>query len=201
MPEFPEREDKRQARRRPSTTGGPNPQAEMSTWRKKLQLSRLKFDDVAKDIFLAELSCHGRKGDAAAAAGVTAQTVRDHAKIDPEFAEALEVALESYRDLVVDHAQDLLLNGTIVRRFDQKGHVVEERVEYPIALLLAELKRVDHSYRDKAGAPEPAAGENEDDPTVGGVILLPADMDEGDWIREQMAKNATRTPPEGAEPD
>jgi hypothetical protein len=161
--------DKPDRKRAPgsSTTGKvTNVPADQSSWRVKLQQSRIKFDDEQKEICLAELEEHGLKGRAADAAGVSPNTVLNHLDIDPDFAERYEKAIDHYRDKVVNHVGKLALEGTEVRKYDKKGNIIEEKIEYNSQIVLAEAKRVEPAYRDKQTVDLNAG--------VGGVVVVPA---------------------------
>ena len=60
----------------------------------------VSFDDERRMEYLLALAAGGRKGDAAAFAGVTPRTVTRHRNDDEEFAELEEAALEFFRDKV-----------------------------------------------------------------------------------------------------
>lgn len=172
-------------RKRPSSTGKvKNVRADQSNWRKKLQTSRLKFDDDQKAVYLEEFAKHGRKADAAKVAGVSFQTVGNHRENDPEFAEAEAAALEVYRSRLIDHHQTLLFEGELHQRFDKDGNLVESKRVYPIQLISMELKKHDQGYREK---------QTVDLHHAGGVMVAPAEMTPEEWVKSQMEKNKTRT--------
>ncbi len=151
-----------------SSTGKTRPRSDQIGWRVKLQQSRLKFDDDQKQIFLQELALHGLKGRASEAAGVCPNTVSKHIKNDPEFEAAVNESVESYRDKFVDHAMTLAYDGIEVKKYNKDGDLVEERRDYPIPLILAELKRVEPGYRDKQTIDLNARG---------GVLVVPEAVD------------------------
>lgn len=136
-------------------------------WRVKIVSQREKLDDRAKGVFLAEYGEHGRIGHAAAAAGVTAQTVRRHMEHDPEFAEACVAAEHSYRDRLLEHHQNLVFEGTTKVTYDRQGNVVSEEKIYPIRLIELELKAHDERYREKRDI---------DVKVSGGVLIAPAEV-------------------------
>ena len=85
----------------PSSTGKvSNVRADQTNWRRKMQQSRLKFDDDQKERYIECLRATGLKGRAAEFAGVCRQAVQNHRENDPEFVEAADDALEAYRDVV-----------------------------------------------------------------------------------------------------
>ncbi len=138
-----------------------------------LMSEKVKFDDGAKAIFLSQLADHGRLGTAARASGVTIGTVTRHIKKDTEFAELTIEALACYKDELIAHHQDLVFNGVIKKTFDRDGKVISETTEYPIQLIMMELRKHDEGYRDKK---ELAVNHR------GGVMVAPAEMKSiADW--------------------
>ncbi len=172
--------------RRECTTKA-NPEVDQSTWRIKLRASMITFDDKAKEIYLDEFASHGRKKHAADAAGVSLHLVRSHLKNDPEFAKAHDEACESYRDQFVEHAVgNLATKGSPVMAATKDGTIYEVRRDYPIPIVILELRRVDPTYRDK----------QEIDITSGGSVLVaPAHMTPTEWVADQNRKNAERMNP------
>lgn len=156
-------------------------------WREIVRMSRIKFDDKSKDIFLKEFAKWGSMGEAAAAAGVTTGTVRRHIDEDEDFAEALLVQEEEYRDKLISHHQNLLFNGTLKEHYDRNGMLVSRETIYPIRLIEMELKKHDKGYRDKH---EIAVNHS------GGVLIAPAEVvDIDDWEnRFSKAKDVTPKP-------
>jgi hypothetical protein len=142
---------KKAERKQPSSTGKVvNVEADQSKWRVKLQQSRLKFDDDQKQIYLAEYAVHGRKGDAARAAGVCLETVRQHMNNDEEFVLAREEAFETYRDKYIGKVVgDLSLEGVLKETLDKEGNVIKIERVYPTPIQILEMKRLDPDYRDK----------------------------------------------------
>lgn len=174
---------------KPKRSGAPkrNPKVDTTTWRRKLQASRIKFDDVAKEIFLGAFRLNNLKMRAADQAGVALATVNEHLKNDPDFASAYDEAVAVWRDFVVDKAiVKIALEGNERRRKDKEGNVIEEWTEHPVPLLLAELKRVDHGFRESSTL---------DVNTGGGVLIAPSDMEPADWLALQREKNESRKSP------
>lgn len=153
-------------------------------WRTVIRMSREKFDETAKGIFLEEFAKWGRMGEAASAAGVSTQTVRKHMEEDEDFAEALMIQEEDYRTKLISHHQNLLFNGVTKRRYDKEGNVVEETQEYPIRLIELELKKHDKGYRDK---------QQLEIEHKGGVLVTPAEVGTvDDWEKRfGAAKDVT----------
>lgn len=173
-----------------STTGRINPVVDQSGWRKKLQQSRIKFDDQQKTIFLRAFAKDNLKFRAAEKAGVSLRTIKNHYENDPEFAELFDAAVDSYRDQIVDHHRGLVLDGEIHKRFNGKGEIIEEKHVYPIRLIELELKRVDHEFRERSSV---------DLTHAGGVMIAPAEVTPEKWIEEQEEANAAKDAPEGVD--
>lgn len=140
--------------------------------RRRLGVEQTVFTDELKAAFLEEMAEHGRLQTACAAVGISQTTVRKHREIDEVFAELYAEALDTYRDRLVGHHQDLVFNGTTRRSYDRNGNVVSEEQIYPIRLIELELKKVDPAYRDKQ-----EIGVN----VTGGVFLAPANHTIEDW--------------------
>lgn len=157
---------------------------EIGDWRRRIKMSRIKFGEAEKGIFLETYRKWGRMGEAAAAAGVSTQTVRKHIDEDEDFAEALLMAEEEYREKLIGHHQDLVFNGTIKKSYDRNGNLVSEETVYPIRLIELELKKHDQGYREKQ---ELAVNHS------GGVLVAPADMGSiEDWEKKfSSMKNVT----------
>lgn len=135
------------SRRRMEITRDIDP--ETGQWRHRIQRAKYVFDDIAKGIFLEEYQKWGRLADAAAAAGVTPQTVRKHEEDDEEFAYAVKMCEDTYRDRIVAHHQDLVFNGVEKNSYDREGNLVSTEIKYPERLIELELKRHDKGYREK----------------------------------------------------
>jgi hypothetical protein len=180
-PNLPEGKDTKAGKKRKSTTGGRGPRnVNQATWRRKMQESRLKFDDDAKQRFLDDFAEHGLMWHAANAAGVHVTTVGGHLDNDPEFMQAFQEAKAQYADNIVAHHRRLCLKGVeepIVGGPD-KDEVIAHKVTYPTNLIAMELKRMEPEYKDKT----------EVDMTVnGGVLVAPSQMTPAEWT-EKFAK-------------
>lgn len=161
---------------------------ETGEWRSIIRMSRDKFDERAKGIFLRVYEEWGRMGEAAAAAGVTSQTVRHHIKNDEEFAEALLAVEDSYHDKLIGHHQNLVFNGTTKESFDRNGNLVSREQIYPIRLIELELKKHDAGYRDKQ--------EIEVNHT-GGVLIAPPEVASVDDWEKRFSGAKDITPRSG----
>lgn len=155
-------------------------------WRSRIRMSRDKFDEQAKGVFLEEYSKWGRMGEAAAAAGVTSQTVRAHLEKDEEFGEAMLIAEEEYRDKLISHHQNLVFNGTEKKSYDRNGNLISTETIYPIRLIELELKKHDHGYREKQ---EVAINHS------GGVLVAPAEVGSIDDWEKRFTEARDVTPP------
>lgn len=164
---------------------------ETGEWREVIRMSRRKFDnDFAKGRFLEQYARWGRIGEAAAAAGVSTQTVRKAMEDDEEFAEAVMIAEEAYREKLIAHHQDLVFNGTEKITYNKEGAIVGTEKIYPIRLIELELKKHDKGYRDK---------QEVDITHKGGVLIAPAEMNTIDDWEKRFAQAKTISPPEEEE--
>lgn len=162
-------------------------------WRTVVRFSRRKFDnDWAKQIFLETYQKWGRIGEAAAAAGVSTQTVRKACEDDEEFAEAVMMAEEAYHEKLIAHHQDLVFNGTEKVSYDRNGNVVSREQIFPIRLIELELKKHDKGYREK---------QEVDITHKGGVLVAPAEMGSIDDWEKRFQKAKVISPPIEEEED
>ena len=150
----PSREAATGKKARASTTGGAGPRnVDMSGWRKKLQDTRIKFDDDAKAIFLRVFATTGRVTDACDASHITFGTYRSHLKNDLEFAEAFLEAKERYKDRVHEQADMLMYKGVkrpvIGRVGENQDGIIAYEKKYSESLLAMELRRTNPEYREK----------------------------------------------------
>lgn len=156
-------------------------------WRTVVRMSRTKFDDEAKARFLAVYARWGRMGEAASAAGVSSQTVRKALEEDEDFAEAMLIQEEEYKEKLIAHHQDLVFNGVEKNRYDKDGNLIETSRDYPIRLIELELKKHDKAYRDK---------QELEINHKGGVLVAPAEVGSvDDWEKRfGEAKDVTPGP-------
>jgi len=181
LPAPKKRKTKKNGEPHPTTTGKPNPIADQTNWRNKLQQSRLKFDDGQKKVYCEALAEHGLKGRAAETAGVCRQLVANHLENDPDFLDAVSEAVDRYRDKRVEKAMELAFDGIEVKKYNKDGDLIETRRDHPIRLIEMELKRVEPGYREK---------QTVDMNFTGGVLVAPAEMTPEDWIAAEQANNA-----------
>lgn len=161
---------------------------ETGEWRTKIRFSRRVFNEREKGIFLNEYQKWGRMGESAAAAGVSPQTVRKAMEEDEDFANAVWLCEEAYRDKLIGHHQDLVFNGTEKVNYDRNGNIVSRETVYPVRLIELELKKHDKGYRDR---------QEVDITHKGGVLIAPAEVGSiDDWEKRfAQAKDVTTPGP------
>jgi len=137
---------------RESNVGTTAPVVDDSNWRVKVvRRNRIKFDDKAKERYLAELARTGRRWAAEDAAGVGHTTVSEHRKNDPEFAEACDEAVEAYATRGLMKIETEALDGQEVTRFDpETGAVVQVERRFETRLREMFLKRYDQGYNERS---------------------------------------------------
>lgn len=105
-----------------------------------------KFTDGVKEIYLKELAATGLRVKSAHTCGVTMLTVRNHLDDDPEFAEAYEEALDTYKETVRQEVHRRSIEGwdepvfyqgrqALVQLFDDDGKMVMENAWVPEEVL------------------------------------------------------------------
>lgn len=149
-------------------------------------MSRVKFTDEAKGVFLNEYRKWGRMTDSAHAAGVSPQTVRKHMEDDEDFGEAVMHAADEYKDKLISHQQNLVFNGTLKENYDRNGNLVSREQIFPIRLIELELKKHDDGYREKK--------EIEMTHKTGGVLLAPGESGSVDDWEKRWANAKDVTP-------
>lgn len=108
----------------------------------------MKFNDKARDIVLGSLRLDGQRRLAAAAAGVTWATVRNHRDKDAAFKEQLEDAFHAYHESLEVEAVRRGRGGVEQEVFHQ-GIVVGTRTVYSDSLLAVLLKARQPGFADK----------------------------------------------------
>ena len=171
---------------RKSTKGVGTPVADMSNWRKKLRAD-IKFDYPLKLRFLEEMLRHGKRMLAAATCDISMQTVRDHIKIDPDFATLFDEVLQERADRVTRQLEEEALAGFKEPIFDREGNKVGEKQVYETPLRLAMLRRYDPEYKDRS---EVVHG------GVVGVLIAPAQLSPQQWMAQETERNAHRVEPD-----
>lgn len=183
------------SKHRPKTAARHAKRADQSTWRTKLQAARIKFDDAAKERYLTVLGQTGFKSRACMAAGVTRQTVAQHVENDPDFAEAVEEALDRYQARFMEHWDELVYEGVeepIIGGKDRDEVIAHKRV-YPINLIAMEARRVEPGFKERSEV---------DIKGGGGVLVVPANAAPDEWAKIVEGNNANTVqpdPPEAAQ--
>lgn len=181
-----------QTKKRPNKAARDAARADQSTWRHKMQAARLKFDDKAKDRYLTVLAATGFKSRAAMAAGVSRATVDNHLEADPDFAEAVQEALDNYHARFMEHWETLVYEGTeepIIGGPDRDEVVATKRI-YPINLIAMEARRVEPGFKERSEIDLKGGG---------GVLVVPANASPDEWQKIVEGQNATTVQPDPPE--
>jgi len=180
------------SKHRPKTAARHAARADQTNWRTKLQAARLKFDDAAKERYLTVLAATGFKTRAAKAAGVSCQTVATHVENDPDFAEAMQGALEDYHARFMEHWDRLVYEGTeepIIGGKD-KDEVVATKTVFPTNLIAMEARRVEPGFKERSEV---------DIKGGGGVLVVPANASQDEWQKIVEGRNAETVQPDPPE--
>jgi hypothetical protein len=147
----------------------------------------VKFDADRKQRFLAFFEQHGLFYQAAAAAGVSGQCVRDHLKADADFKAAFDEAEGAFKDRVEQEVQRRAVEGYdeyvtckdgLVK--DEQGNPVMQR-RYSDKLLELFIKRLrPEAFRENRAA-QVAVNVNT------GVLLIPAGQTAEQWQAQQTS--------------
>lgn len=156
-------------------------------WRERIKMSRKLLDDHLKGVFLQEYAKWGRIADAAAKIAVVPGLIKEEMKRDQEFAEAVLLAEEAYRDKLIRHHQNLVFHGTMKRTYGKDGSLVSEEQIFPIRLIELELKKHDAGYRDKQEVEMKVSG---------GVMIAPAEVASIDDWEKKFAQMKVISPSE-----
>lgn len=177
---------------RESNVGTSKPVVDDSNWRvKATRRNRIKFDDAAKERYLAQLRETGRRWAAEDAAGVGRTTVDAHKRNDPVFAEACEEAADDYATRGLMKIETEALEGSLETRYDpETGGVVSETRRYETRLREMFLKRYDPGYNERKHV--------EFSGQVGVLVTAPIQSME-DWTR--MTEAHDRASAEAQNPD
>jgi hypothetical protein len=156
-------------------------------WRKRIQASKLKFDDTQKSIYLNVLAKTGRKNQAAQAAGVCTTQVLRHRDNDPDFELAFQEAMGKYHDKVHTLAYKLMdgIKEPIVGGKD-KDQIVAYKLVHATNLLAMEMRRVNPEYKERAEVEHTGGG---------GVLLAPAGISPQDFAKAEEERNKNKTEP------
>lgn len=155
-----------------------------------------ELDDDKKGRFLAIFARTGRMFQAARGARTTGRRIQaaldpeNKTEYDPEFAAAFWEAEGYYRDIIMEQAYRMAVEGIAEPVFGgkYKDRVVGYTRRFSPQLLLAELKRVNAEYRDRAKM----------DVTVRhGVLVVPANMTAEEWEEKYSPVKKQIEPPPG----
>lgn len=148
------------------TNYGPDRDKPVANWRKKVR--RTKFDDKAKERFLKNYAEHFQRGKAAEAAGVCLETVKQHEKNDPEFANAIEACRQAYADRVEAQMVKVAIEGIeepIIGGKD-RDEIVGHKKIIATNILAMMAKRANPEYKEKS--------ELDLNHNGGGVLVVPS---------------------------
>lgn len=178
---------------RESNVGTSKPVVDDSNWRVKAQRKhRIKFDDKAKQRYLEALRESGRRWQAEEAAGVARSTVDHHKEIDPEFAEACDVAAEEYAARGLAKIERDAIEGHVEKRYDpMTGNLVSEVPRFETQLRVKFLERYEREYNPKHQVEHSGA--------VGGIVTIPGVAALADWeeaVRKHDRENAKSQSPD-----
>lgn len=149
---------------------------------------RSVFDDEAKIRFVELLSKYGIKTKVAKAIGICPMTYRNHEKNDPDFAEAMELAMDVFRDSIEETIIDRAIHGW-VEPVVSAGKVVAKVRKFDNRLLEFLAKRHIPAYREK---------QQVDVNVSGGVLVAPAPpQNQEDWQRQFSGSPAALPDGEG----
>ena len=119
-------------------------------WRHKSRVVGQMDDDQMATALTVYAQC-GRKATAAMAAGVTVVTLRNYQDSDPDFAVAMEEALDIYRDTITEVVENRALNGVDepIIGGKNKDEIVAYVKRFETALTIMHAKRYIPEYSEK----------------------------------------------------
>lgn len=202
----------------PSSTGKRRPRVDQTNWRTRMQQSRIKFDDDQKGVYLRHLSKHGLKGRAAKTAGISNQTINNHRDNDPDFSEAFDAAVDTYRDVVANEVGRRGHVGWLEPVYGKSGRVLDYVIDVKGRVLMTDeegSRRYVDEHEDKeamrpvlvpasirkfsdqcllaeAKRVEPAYRERQTidlNQAGGGVLVAPADVTPEQWVADLEQEN------------
>lgn len=163
----------------------PNPVVVQDGWREKVVASRVKFDEELKKEYLGHLEATGHKGISATRVGVHPNTVLGHIKNDPDFADAVAMAIERRRDAVVTRLEEEALEGheETTERGEGDSKTVTVRKVLESNIRLAMLRKYDpEGYNPKSELDLNVRG-------GGGVLVVPMALTKDQWIALYQPKD------------
>jgi len=146
--------------------------------------AQYKFDDDARKRFLAFYEQHGLLYQAALAAGVCAQTVKNHLKDDEAFSAQFDEVKGRFRDRVEEEIHRRAIEGYDEYVTCGKGVVMDPNVpEGQPARILTQRRFSDRllEFHAKRHIPEYRDKSTVDVNVTGGVLLIPAGMSAEEW--------------------
>lgn len=158
------------------------PVVDWTNWRQRMRTKDLKLDDRQKAIFFEHYAETGMLFNSAYIVGVCVQCIKNHIKVDPEFAEAFEDAKARYRDRVERVAELVAQEGVLepIVGGKDKDRVVAHKRVYATNILAMQLKRSNPEYRDQ---------QTVDLNVRGGALIAPAGMTPEAWAAQFAAKD------------
>lgn len=157
-------------------------------WRLSVREEESVLSDEKVDQFLCVLEDTGSITSGARHASMSTRVIATLRQNDPEFAAAVNRALAAYKDKVLDHARDLMLNGTKEYTYDKEGNVTREKTIYPTDLLRMEMKRVEPDYKEKSDPIDDAAQST-------GVLVVPQGLSPEEFVKRAEERNRQRSNP------
>lgn len=140
-------------------------------------MTSTKFDTKARNRFFKHFREYGLLHLAADAAGVTAETIRNHRKKSKTFAARYESTLEMFRDEVEQEAHRRATKGVETDHYSKDGDYTHTVTKYSDRLMETILKRHRPEYRDKIAVEATVAG---------GVLVLPhSKMTSKEWEADE----------------
>lgn len=173
--------------------GKTRPFADDSNWREKIQnINMIKMDDASKGRYLESIQKYGKKNLAAAASGVTEQTVKKHMSVDPEFSQAVEHSLGWHRDNRARKLEMQAINGYEETIIGGDG-TIGSRKRYETQLRVLVLKSLDRElYGEQRQVDVNLA-------FTGGALVIPATLNQADWEKQFDEMRAENALPEASE--
>ena len=127
---------------------------------------RRKFvlDDRAKQAFLDHVEVNGLLASAARHVGTVSRTIIEALKVDEEFSEAYQEALELYNDSIVNEIHRRAIEG-VEKGVYYKGVRMDTEIVYSDSLLQLHAKANIEKYQDRS---------KQEVNITGGVLVAPA---------------------------
>lgn len=178
---------------RESNTGTRKPVVDDSNWRKKATgKHRIKFDDVAKKLYIEAMAKTGRKWHAEQAAGVSRSCAYHHLSNDPDFAAAVDDAIEAYAAPKILKIETEAVEGHEEKTYDAMGNLVREKRVFETRLREKFLERYEREYSPRHQVEH--SGE-----IRGGAFVIPGVVALNDW--EASAKRHDLASAKSQDPD